>query len=86
MGLPKGLAIQKKLFNKKYVVEKRPKRWTRDPVVKKKYYKHKRKKPKKHTVKRHIRGGFLPLVGGFKDSHQIFGGLKNTFFSRRLVR
>ena len=55
------LNINSKLFNKKYVVPKRPKRWARDPDVKKTYYKHKikRKKPKKHTVKTHTRGGYL---------------------------
>ena len=95
MGLPKGLALQKKLFNKKYAVEKRPKRWARDPDVKKTYYKHKkkRKKPKKHTVKTHTRGGScfnLPhgshFIGGTfgNDSQQVVRGKRNTYFPTRI--
>ena len=96
MALPKGLALQKRLFNKKYVVPTRPKRWTRDPVVKKKYYKHKkRKKPKKHVVKSHTRGGqllggMLPhgshYIGGTfgNDSQQVFRGQRNTYYSTRM--
>ena len=63
MGLPKGLALQQRLFNKKYVVPQRPNRWTRDPEISKKLkakVRKKRKKPKVHIVKTYKRG----VVGG----------------------
>ena len=91
------LSQQKKLFNSKYVTMTRPKRWTRDPIIKKKHQqkkvkkKVKRKKAKVHTVRAYKRGGFLPhgadFVGGTHSSHQsqnVFQGNHNTYYKTRI--
>ena len=99
MGVPKGLALQQKLFNKRYVVPKRPKRWTRDPEIAKKHktkVRKKRKKPKAHVVKTYKRGGSSTVGGSLvhgstfiggsfgTDSSRIFRGNQGTYYSTRI--